>query len=250
MKKLERVILLFLMLISLLQINVMAEETLETKASLQCDVNGDGKKENIYIKGNWEECKLIIKDSTNKKILQGKNFGEGYDGIAYLKVADFNNDGIKDIFVNLFQEGSGCFNWCGVYSFKNNKLSALKSLNKYEEIGLTTSGVDMTLLRKNQKYYVQISSTWSKKKYILDISENPSIDDDYMVGNGQGRPDGIGDYNNDGKTELVLSKAMCGNSHGDCIAELNVYFTYKDGKWIRLGYDIETKYPIVDSTQE
>lgn len=219
-----------------------------------CDVNGDGLKENIYVKNRKEnEITLIIKDSTNKKQLLTKKISEYMnDEDNYLRFIDFNGDGIKDIMGIFYVGGSDGRHECGVYSFKNNKFIELKSTNDSKNNGITTQDINMDLVCNGGKYYAKISSQKLATNYTLDISNNTYVLE--RKGEYEFREENQGpyyttcDYNKDGKIELVKSMQYNGLFYADKIALINTYYTYKNGGWACLGYDIETGYPIIEKT--
>lgn len=219
------------------------------------DVNGDGVKEKVYFnvavtfnlygeEDYYEDVYLMIQDSKTKKLLSKIFLYAATNPIGNnLNFIDFNGDGIKDIAAILCDGGNRGTEECKIFIFKNNTPKELK-LNR-------DASWSSKLIVDRGKYLVEFKTEFSKKKYIIDISENSKVKEFnkyYEINmNSFGPRYSFKDVDKDESIEVIVSDGCCGYDHGDYLAEVNVYYKYDNtvGKWIAKDYNIESQYPIV-----
>jgi hypothetical protein len=107
----------------------------------QCDVNGDGISDFIYLCGNKpdghtgifaDNITLIIQDGVTKKTVQiNPKYNAGYN--ARLFLGDFTMDNIADIKVDIDSGGSGGYLYSYIYSLRNNHLQELFNFEFYND---------------------------------------------------------------------------------------------------------------------
>jgi hypothetical protein len=141
------------------------------------DVNGDGVLDTVYLYGQVDGPPGIFADNITLSIQDGRSHksttvhlknNAGYN--ARLFLGDFNKDPVPDIMVSIDTGGSGGYGIFYIYSFRNNRLHELFSVDKYNE----TYAFQVIY---EDFYKVRVESSQLNVFFIIDISNKGS---DYL----------------------------------------------------------------------
>jgi len=162
----KKIILPTIFILSMLAITVYGAEkpSQDTTYKEQVDVTGDGKMDDITIKGvPFEKGSLFLKEITMKiKTSEGKslktNLEGGYEPTLTFK--DMNHDGVKDVFIRVETGGSGGLSNYSLYSLKGSKLI---NLDVPETLTITSQ------FEEGYKAYIKIEDTG--KGYTFNLSD-------------------------------------------------------------------------------
>ncbi|MGL5244860.1 MAG: hypothetical protein ACRC7R_06790, partial [Sarcina sp.] len=135
------------------------------------DVTGDKKKDKIYLisinkpdsNGFADDIELVIIDGkTNTTKVVSLPANSGYKAIVNLY--DFDGDGVKEIYISMFSEGSGGYSFYYIYSYKNSVLKVLFDFEKY-------NAGNKYEAKYLDGYKVIVISKSTNMKYTIDISD-------------------------------------------------------------------------------
>lgn len=149
------------------------------------DVNGDGVLDTVYLYGQVDGPPGIFADNITLGIQDGRSNkittvhlknNAGYNARLFLD--DFNKDNVSDIMVSIDTGGSGGYGIFYIYSFRNNSLHELFSVDKYNE--------KYTFQVNYEDFYkVRVESPKLNVFFIIDISnKGPDYLSQYYDGNG------------------------------------------------------------------
>lgn len=199
------------------------------------DITGDGKDDSINISGvPFENGSLFLKEiSMNIKTSEGESFHDELEG-GYeptLSFKDFNQDGVKDVFVTVETGGSGGLSDYTLYSFKNGK---------QVDLGVPEPLTIISQFEQGYKASIKIEET--AKSYPFDLRDR------------KGKYDRLGLYNNgrlnepmelmvfpysklkpvmirDNQLGFKGVQRISGVANVDTIGFVESSWIYEDGKW-------------------
>ncbi|MBV7506497.1 hypothetical protein KW850_14630 [Bacillus sp. sid0103] len=201
----------------------------------KADITGDGKEEEILLKGVpyqkedsfLERIYIDISASNGKKFTYPLESGAK----ASLHIVDLNNDGVKDIFASVLTRESESIVQHYSYSIKNNVQTKLALpepleidshfLNGYKaEIKINKTGQCYLFdLKDRQQYYKKLGLYYhGKLNEPTELTVNPfsSL-----------RPIHVEDH----KVGLLGEQRITGIANADVIASIESTWSYDHGKW-------------------
>ncbi len=139
------------------------------------DVNGDFFLDYVYLIGDKNDISTMYITNLSLAILDGRTgiiqtyplkLNEGYNPRIFL--GDFNDDGVKDILINIDTRCSDGYVYNYLFTYKNNILKELFNADTFHR------GLEGDVTYKNY-YKVEVNLFNPSKKFILDISDSPLI---------------------------------------------------------------------------
>lgn len=205
----------------------------------KADVTGDGKEDTIYLIGTeYQENSLHFKDiSLEIEETNGIKHRIEFDGGFEPNIAlrDFNQDGVKDLFVTVETGGSGGISNHYLYTLKGATVTDLKTpepliiqgqlLNKYKaKITIENNHKTHKFNLKRRANEYEQTGLYHKGK----LNEPTELM--------------IGGYDllkpiilKEGKMGLRGTQTISGAYHADVIGRVQSTWIYKDGAWVLLG---------------
>ncbi|WMJ81137.1 DUF5050 domain-containing protein [Clostridium sp. MB40-C1] len=213
------------------------------------DVNGDGKKENIVLTGDYvnyayKNLKLFVQDTSNGEIIS-------YDALStsncqevgnIITLGDFNKDKVKDIKIDLLTNMQRGIHSTYIYTLSNNKLNKI-----FDDTMIPSQGQDFGYeLLSNRNIKISDNNAY----YLVDLSKDNDAHYNNLMSTGLSTSltiwyDGE-DLDKDGSLELSRNIYLVGVSYSDflCKVKTTYKFNQATGKWEYKYMEVESEsYP-------
>ncbi len=209
------------------------------------DVTGDQVDDFVYLAGNkkspdaiyQEDITIFVVDGVTSEVTeQPLKLNGGYGSTLFL--GDFNQDGIDDSYVAISSGGSGNIHYYFIYSFKDKKPVELLDYNQINDL------YDWSISFVND-YGVIVRNNTINQTYKLDLStKDKELVDKYYTLEGKVKENLRGEVLplgglapimtpvGNGAYSLLASQRIVGIATVDNLGVVEVYLTYKDGKFV------------------